>query len=203
MVASQLKSQNYFIAEAPSSLTHTWTSPLTRIVSFHVQAKQLANLIESHQPRPGETSDQPQALPLLSRVSQQDTCTGESSRGISFIPFPTPPTPPPPPPHAKQLANLIESHQPRPGETSVQPQALPLLPSVSQQDTCTGESSRGIQSCQPLRKNRICYEIWKGIRKYENTKVHPKSTILASYGTRMLPPFISDRKSKHPTFILA
>ena len=93
MVDSQLNRQIVLLLKHP--LTHTWTSPLTRIVSFHVQAKQLANLIESHQPRPGETSDQPQALALLPCVSQQDTCTGESSRGISFIPLLPPPPPPP------------------------------------------------------------------------------------------------------------
>ena len=56
------------------------------------------------------------------------------------------------------------------------------------------------QSCQPLRKNRICYEIWKGIRKYESASKKYDFSVIRN---RMLPPFISDRKSKHPTFILA
>ena len=50
------------------------------------------------------------------------------------------------------------------------------------------------------KKNRICYEIWKGIRKYESASKKYDFSVIRN---RMLPPFISDRKSKNPTFILA
>ena len=86
-----------------------------------------------------------------------------------------------------------------------------------------------IQSCQPLRKNRICYESRKGIRKYESaskkyefmgekkknlTKDRGIDAILANMYTvydiyfsvirsRMLPPFISDVKDNTRHLFLA
>ena len=60
--------------------------------------------------------------------------------------------------------------------------------------------SDSARAANRYEKNRICYEILKGIRKYESASKKYDFSVIRN---RMLPPFISDRKSKHPTFILA
>ena len=51
-----------------------------------------------------------------------------------------------------------------------------------------------------VTKKSYLLRILKGIRKYESASKKYDFSVIQN---RMLPPFISDRKSKHPTYILA